>query len=298
MRLSDLSKLLIVCLILVLPIFLSSSSLQGADSETLTLATTTSTYDSGLLGELNPVFEERFDVKMKVVAVGTGAALRHAQNGDADLVMVHARGAEDDFMNGGWGINRRDMMYNDFVLIGPGDDPAGIGGTDSALKALERIAQADSKFLSRGDDSGTNKKELSLWEKAGIEPGGKWYLSIGKGMGDTIVQTDRMDAYTLCDRGTFIALRDKIDLEILVQGPVKGGDPLLRNPYGVIAVNPAKYPKVNYAMAMAYIGFVTSPKGQEIIKNYTKGGEQLFFPNALSEEPNYEQYVPLDYDPE
>lgn len=294
-RLSRVSLILAVGLLVIGTVSSTVVPTLAVDSDTLVLATTTSTYDSGLLGELNPVFEEKFDVKIKVIAVGTGAALRHAEDGNADLVMVHARNAEDEFMQGGWGINRRDLMYNDFIIVGPPGDPAGIKEMESATKALETIAETGSKFLSRGDDSGTNKKELSLWEQAGIDPGGEWYLSIGKGMGDTLVQTNRMNGYTLCDRGTYISLRNKLDLEIMVQGPVKNGDPVLRNPYGVIAVNPAKYPYRNYSLAMAYIGFVTSPEGQEIIKNYKMNGEQLFFPNALSEEPNFGQYVPADY---
>lgn len=285
----------------ILVVFVSALLLTGlsgmevAAEEELVLATTTSTYDSGLLGKLNPLFEERFDVKLKTIAVGTGAAIQHAENGDADVIMVHAREAEDEFLQEGWGVNRRDLMYNDFVILGPSNDPVGIKGMDKATAALKKIAGSDSKFISRGDDSGTNKKELSIWETAGVDPSGKWYLSIGKGMGDTIVQADRMGAYTLSDRGTYLSMQDEIDLEILVQGPVKGGDPVLMNPYGVIAVNPAKYPSVNYSMAMAYIGFVTSPRGQEVIGNYTVKGEQLFFPNALSEEPNFSQYVPTDY---
>lgn len=264
----------------------------GASQEELVLATTTSTYDSGLLDRLNPVFEARFNVRVKVIAVGTGAALRHGRNGDADVVMVHARTAEDEFIGGGWGINRRDLMYNDFVIIGPADDPAGIEGSDSAVEAFRRIAESESLFLSRGDDSGTHKKELAIWEAAGVVPSGKWYLEIGKGMGDTIVQADQMGAYTLSDRGTFIAIRARISLEILVEGPVKGGDPMLINPYGVIAVNPAKHTQVNYQMAMAYIGFLTSPQGQQIIADFKKDGEQLFYPTAVSEEPNFDQYVP------
>lgn len=268
---------------------------QNSAQEELVLATTTSTYDSGLLNKLNPVFEERFDVKIKTIAVGTGAALKHAENGDADVIMVHARPAEDEFIHKGWGVNRRDVMYNDFVIVGPGNDPAGISDMGRATAAFQKVADTNANFLSRGDNSGTNKKELSIWKEAGVDPGGKWYLQIGKGMGDTLVQADRMGAYTLSDRGTYLSMKDKIDLEIFVQGPVKGGDPVLMNPYGVIAVNPAKYTSVNYSMAMAYIGFVTSPRGQEIIENYEVRGEQLFFPNALREEPNIAQYVPEDF---
>ncbi|MFQ6117806.1 MAG: substrate-binding domain-containing protein [Candidatus Bipolaricaulia bacterium] len=264
----------------------------GASQEVLVLATTTSTYDSGLLERLNPVFEARFNVRVKVIAVGTGAALRHGRDGDADVIIVHARAAEDEFLKGGWGINRRDLMFNDFVIIGPKDDPAGIRDSASAVEAFRRIAGSESLFISRGDNSGTNMKEQEIWERAGISPGGEWYLAVGKGMGDTIVQADQMGAYTLSDRGTFIALRDRISLIILVEGPIKGGDPLLINRYGVIAVNPARHPGVNYQMAMAYIGFLTSPQGQRIIADFKEDGEQLFYPTALSEEPNFAQYVP------
>ncbi|MFQ6033625.1 MAG: substrate-binding domain-containing protein [Candidatus Bipolaricaulia bacterium] len=264
----------------------------GASQEVLVLATTTSTYDSGLLERLNPVFEARFNVRVKVIAVGTGAALRHGRDGDADVIIVHARAAEDEFLKGGWGINRRDLMFNDFVIIGPKDDPAGIRDSASAVEAFRRIAGSESLFISRGDNSGTNVKEQEIWERAGISPGGEWYLAVGKGMGDTIVQADQMGAYTLSDRGTFIALRDRISLIILVEGPIKGGDPLLINRYGVIAVNPARHPGVNYQMAMAYIGFLTSPQGQRIIADFKEDGEQLFYPTALSEEPNFAQYVP------
>ncbi|MEF8798807.1 MAG: substrate-binding domain-containing protein [Candidatus Bipolaricaulota bacterium] len=274
------------------------SGLSGnvaANQEELVLATTTSTYDSGLLGELNPVFEERFNVKIKTIAVGTGAAIKHAENGDADVIMVHARSAEDEFMKEGWGVNRRNLMYNDFVIVGPGEDPAGISDMSKATAAFKQVADPGGSFVSRGDDSGTNKKELSLWDAVGVEPGGKRYLEIGKGMGDALVQADRMGAYTMSDRGTYLTMKDNLDLEILVQGPVNGGDPVLMNPYGAIAVNPAKHPSVNYSMAMAYIGFVTSPRGQEIIGNYMVKGEHLFFPNALCEKPNFSQYVPEDF---
>ncbi|MBS3736753.1 substrate-binding domain-containing protein [Candidatus Bipolaricaulota bacterium] len=292
------SKWVLVYLLIFVFALVLLSGLSGevlAAREELVLATTTSTYDSGLLSELNPVFEERFNVKIKTIAVGTGAAIRHAENGDADVIMVHARPAEDEFMKEGWGVNRRDLMYNDFIIVGPGDDPAGLSEMSKAAAAFQKIANSGDKFVSRGDDSGTNKKELSIWDAAGVEPSGKWYLEIGKGMGDALVQADKMGAYTMSDRGTYLSMKDNLDLEILIQGPVKGGDQVLMNPYGVIAVNPAKYPSVNYSMAMAYIGFVTSPRGQEIVGNHRVKGEQLFFPNALSEKPNFAQYVPEDF---
>ncbi|ELZ65241.1 putative sulfate/tungstate ABC transporter periplasmic substrate-binding protein [Haloferax prahovense DSM 18310] len=272
-----------------------SQSGSGATQE-LTLATTTSTYDTGLLDALNPVFEEKFNARVKTISQGTGAAIETARNGDADVILVHARGAEDEFLREGYGVNRRDVMFNDFVVVGPADDPAGSSGMESAADAFATIADAEATFVSRGDDSGTNKKELLIWEAAGVEPSGTWYREIGKGMGDTLVQADQSGAYTLSDRGTFLATQDNIDLEIQVQGPLKGGPTILKNPYGVIPVNPAKSPDVNYSLAMAYAGFLTSPEGQEIISNYTANGSQLFFPNALSEGPQFGQYVPENYD--
>lgn len=259
----------------------------------LVLATTTSTANSGLLDVVNREFESRYDVEVKVLPQGTGASLETARAGDADLVMVHARSFEDEFMNDGFGVNRRDLMYNDFVVVGPGDDPAGISGMDSAAEAFRAVQDSESTFLSRGDNSGTNTKELIIWDSAiGGRPEGSWYREIGKGMGDTLVQADQSEAYTLADRGTFLSMKEDIDLEILVQGPLQDGDPALSNPYGVIAVNPAKYPEVNYEDAMLYIGFLTGPEGQQVIEDYEANGGQLFYPDALSEEPDYQQYVP------
>ncbi|WP_227355209.1 substrate-binding domain-containing protein [Haladaptatus salinisoli] len=261
----------------------------------LVLATTTSTYDTGLLGELNPKFEQAFGVTVKTISKGTGASIRTARDGDADVILVHARGAEDTFLQDGHGVNRRDVMFNDFVIVGPKDDPAGINGTESATKAFSTIATKEATFLSRGDDSGTHKKERSIWQEAGVQPSGKWYREIGKGMGDTLTQANQSNAYTLADRGTYLSMKDELDLVIHVQGPLKGGPVILKNPYGVIPVNPAKHGNVNYRAAMAYAGFLTSPKGQKLIENYTANGSQLFFPNALSKQPNFGQYVPQGY---
>jgi len=186
-------------------------------------------------------------------------------------------------------------MYNDFVLVGPPGDPAGIGGLESVAEALRRIAERGARFLSRGDDSGTHKREISLWEVAGVTPSAPWYMESGKGQGDNLVQASLMGAYTLTDRGTFISLRERLKLLVLVEGPLNGGDPLLMNPYGVIAVNPAVYPDRNYVMAMAYIGFLTSPEGQRVIGEFRVNGERLFVPMALSREPRFEQYVPQDW---
>ncbi|WP_049980717.1 substrate-binding domain-containing protein [Halolamina rubra] len=264
----------------------------GVSGETLTLTTTTSTYDTGLLDEIHPQFEEMYDVTVDAVAQGTGAALETARNGDSDIVMVHARGLEDEFMRNGYGINRRDLMFNDFVIVGPEDDPAGIEGMGSATEALQAIAEAEAAFVSRGDNSGTHTKELNLWEAAGVEPGGDWYQEIGAGMGEALNNANQQGAYTLSDRGTFISQRSEIDLVILVQGPIEGGPELLSNPYGILAVNPAVHEDANYDLAMAYIGWITSPGAQDAIANYEMNGEQLFYPRALSEDPDFQQYVP------
>jgi tungstate transport system substrate-binding protein len=246
----------------------------------ITLSTTTSTENSGLLKVLNPPFEEKYNVKIKVIPEGTGKALKTAELGGSDVVMVHARSKEDAFIEAGYGVNRRDLMHNDFVIIGPASDPAGIKGMKDATGAFNKIAQSQSSFFSRGDDSGTHTKEKRIWEKAGTPTTGTWYKSLGKGMGDTIVATDAQEGYTLTDRATYLAMKDKVKLEILTEG-----DPLLFNPYGVIAVNPAKYPEKSdkYQLVMLYIGYLTSPEGQRIIAEYGKEefGQALFYPDAI-----------------
>ena len=272
----------------------SSGDARLGDGE-LVLATTTSTWDTGLLGALHPTFEARYGLRVKAIPKGTGASLRTARDGDADVVLVHARGAEDAFLREGHGVNRRDVMYNDFVVVGPADDPAGIEGASTATGAFATIAEAEATFLSRGDDSGTHQKERAIWAAAGVEPGGDWYREVGKGMGDTLVQAGQVGAYTLADRGTFLSMRSEVDLVVLVQGPLEGGPERLQNPYGVIPVNPAVHANVNYEAAMAYVGFLTGPEGQAIIGDYTASGQQLFFPSALSAEPDFAQYVPEDY---
>ena len=264
----------------------------GVAGETLTLTTTTSTYDTGLLDAIHTDFEDLYGVSVDAVAQGTGAALESARNGDADVVMVHARSLEDEFMRNGYGINRRDLMFNDFVIVGPEGDPAGIEGASSATDALTTIADAQAPFVSRGDNSGTHTKELVLWEEAGTQPGGDWYQETGTGMGEALNIANQQGAYTLSDRGTFIAQRAQIDLTILVQGPIGGGPEILANPYGVMAVNPGVHDNANYDLAMAYIGWITSPGAQDAIADYQMNGEQLFFPEAISEEPDFQQYVP------
>ncbi|WP_255170929.1 substrate-binding domain-containing protein [Natrononativus amylolyticus] len=259
---------------------------------TLTLTTTTSTYDTGLLDDLNAPFEDRYGVTVNTISQGTGAALETGRAGDSDVVMVHARSLEDEFLEEGYGVNRRDLMFNDFVVVGGSDDPAGIAGGDDAAEAFETIAEAESTFISRGDDSGTHAKELAIWEEAGIDRGGDWYLEAGDGMGPVLTQSDQQGAYTLADRGTYLSMQNELDLEILVEGPIEGGSELLANPYGIVAVNPAVHDTVEYDLAMAYIGYLTSLEGQERIEEYTVEDEQLFFPESLSENPNFRQYVP------
>ncbi|MDB9279909.1 substrate-binding domain-containing protein [Halorubrum ezzemoulense] len=270
----------------------NSAESVGVAGETLTLTTTTSTYDTGLLDAIHPDFEEMYGVTVDAVAQGTGAALETARNGDSDIVMVHARGLEDEFMRNGYGINRRDLMFNDFVIVGPESDPAGIGGTGSATEALTTIAEAEATFVSRGDNSGTHTKELNLWDAAGTDPGGDWYQETGTGMGEALNIANQQGAYTLSDRGTYISQRSEIDLTILVQGPIEGGPEILANPYGVMAVNPGVHENANYDLAMAYIGWITSPGVQEAIAEYQVNGEQLFFPEAVSKDPDFQQYVP------
>ena len=192
------------------------------------------------------------------------------------MLLIHAREEEERFMKEGYGVNRREVMHNDFVLIGPADDPAGIRGLSSAVMALKRIARSKSTFISRGDDSGTHKKEKALWERSGIAPQVRWYKEIGQGMGAALIISENLRAYTLADRGTYLAFKGKIQLELLVEG-----DAELHNPYGIIAVNPARHAHVNYIGAMQFIAWITSPEGQTIIRNFTRDGKVLFHPDAV-----------------
>ncbi|AUX08353.1 tungstate transport system substrate-binding protein [Halalkaliarchaeum desulfuricum] len=270
----------------------------GLDGDTLTLTTTTSTYDTGLVDELNASFQERFGATVHAIDQGTGAALETGRNGDCDVVLVHARALEDEFLREGYGVNRRDLMYNDFVVVGPEADPAGVDGADGVIAAFEAIAGSESTFVSRGDDSGTYAREQTIWEESTAQPGGEWYREAGAGMGEVLTQAAQSGGYTLADRGTFISMRSQIELGIRLQGPIEDGPELLWNRYGIVAVNPAVHDGVAYDLAMAYIGFVTSPAGQRIIEEYTVDGERLFVPEAVSAEPNFRQYVPEGWDPE
>ena len=253
------------------------------ETKYLTLSTTTSTENSGLLKVLNPPFKKKYNVKIKVIAEGTGKSLKTAELGGSDVVMAHARNMEDAFVAAGFGINRRDLMHNDFVIIGPANDPAGIKGVTGAGEAFKKISESKSSFFSRGDESGTHVKEKEVWNASGIKSNGTWYKSVGKGMGDTIIMADQQNGYTLSDRGTYLSMKDKVSLVILTEG-----DEILYNPYGVIAVNPSRFPDKSgeYELAMLYIGYLTSPEGQKIIRDYGEEeyGQALFFPDAIPED--------------
>jgi tungstate transport system substrate-binding protein len=247
-----------------------------AAEQVVRLATTTSTASSGLLDAILPKFESKCGCKVHVIAVGTGKALKLGEDGNVDVVLVHARPSEDAFVAAGHGIDRRDVMYNDFVLIGPNNDPARIKGEKDVLAAMKKIADAKWKFVSRGDDSGTDQMEKSYWKELSIKPEGqRWYFAAGQGMGEVLMMAGEMRAYTLTDRGTYISFRDKIGLPALMQG-----DARMFNPYGIIAVNPKKYPKTNYRGASELIEWITSAEGQKLIADFKVGGEQLFIPSA------------------
>jgi len=245
----------------------------------LVIASTTSTQNSGLFDILIPKYEKssRYNVSVEVIAVGTGKALRIAKKGEADVLFVHDPFREEKFLAEGYGVNRRLVMHNDFVILGPKSDPAQINGLKSAIDAFELIAEKGAAFVSRGDDSGTNVKELDIWDDTGITPKGqKWYLEASAKMGDTLLLADQKKAYVLSDRGTFLNYESGIRLKVMVES-----DPLLKNQYSVMAVSPAKFPSVKYREAMDFIAFVTSSEGQKIIASYIKHGVNLFYPDAI-----------------
>ena len=260
---------------ILLPV-LSSTPAFAADN-VLRLATTTSTDNSGLLHVLLPPFEKATGIQVHVIAVGTGKALRMGRDGDVDVVLVHAPDAEERFVASGFGVDRRPVMHNDFVLVGPASDPAGIKGTDDAGAALARIRQAEQIFVSRGDDSGTHKKELSLWRKAGVDPDYPQYRAAGQGMGKVLQMANELQAYTLTDRGTWLAYQGGLDLQVLTQG-----DPALFNPYSVISVNPERHPRVNFQGAQAFSDWLTAPATCKLVQSYQVEGEQLFTPDCTS----------------
>ncbi|HEU5101163.1 MAG TPA: substrate-binding domain-containing protein [Roseiflexaceae bacterium] len=262
----------------------ASAAPQPGAASVLRLATTTSTQDSGLLDAILPDFERQYQADVQVVAVGTGQALKLGENGDADVVLVHARKQEDAFVAAGFGINRRDVMYNDFIIVGPPEDPAEIKGKVKAVDAFKAIAEKRSTFAARGDNSGTSTKELSIWASAAIPPTAQtdWYKALGQGMGETLIAANEQRAYALTDRGTYLAMHDKLpDLTILVGGAsiAENKDKLLLNPYGVIPVNPQRHPAINGLLAEQFAAWVTSAGTQAKIAAYGKDkyGQPLFF---------------------
>jgi len=249
--------------------------------KSIVVASTTSTEQSGLFSHLLPAFEQETGIKVKVVAVGTGQALDIGRRGDADVVFVHDRSAEEKFLSEGDGVKRYPVMYNDFVLIGPKADPAKVAGGEDILEALKKIAAAKAPFVSRADRSGTHAAELRYWKMAGIDidaAKGPWYRETGSGMGPALNTASGMDAYILADRGTWLSFKNRGTLDIVVQG-----DKRLFNQYGVMLVNPARHPSVKKDLGQQFIDWLVSPRGQAVIASYTIGGEQLFFPNAGTE---------------
>ena len=246
-----------------------------AAARDIKMATTTSTDNSGLLKFLLPKYEAKCNCKVQVISVGTGKAMELGKNGDVDVVLVHARDSEDKFVAEGHGVNRKDVMYNDFILVGPQSDPAGMKKQKSVIDAFKQLSEGKSRFISRGDNSGTDQMEKRYWKDAGIAPKGGWFVSAGLGMGEVLTMAGEMQGYTLSDRATYGAYRAKTGLDIVL-----AGDPMMFNPYGIIAVNPKKYPALNYAGAMDLINWITSPDGQKAIADFKVSGAQLFFPTA------------------
>lgn len=271
--------------IAALAIFASILSITATPSvviaaDAIIVQSTTSTQNSGLFDYILPRFKESTGIEVRVVAVGTGQALKNARNGDGDVLLVHAKPAEEQFVADGYGVKRSDLMYNDFVIVGPRSDPAGLRGMRDVTAALTKLANTRAPFASRGDDSGTHKKELRLWKETGVDPAGAsgdWYRETGSGMGATLNTAAGMGAYTMSDRATWIAFQNKGDLEILVEG-----DKRLFNQYGVILVNPNKHPHVKAKAGQAFIDWLLSAEGRAAITSYRLDGQQLFFPNADS----------------
>ena len=255
-----------------------------ADNQPIRLATTTSTANSGLLDAILPEFEKDTGQQVHVIAVGTGKALRMGRDGDVDVLMVHAPPAEQKFMAEGYGDNRRSIMYNDFVIVGPSSDPAGVAGLKNGAESLSRIASHNALFVSRGDDSGTHKKELGLWKKAGIAPSFSNYREAGQGMGKVLQMADELQAYTMTDRGTWLANKDKSSLKVLVEG-----DAELFNPYSVMTLSHAKYPGLNHAGAQAFADWITSDKACHLISAYQVAGSQLFHPDCETRDKQMSQ---------
>ncbi len=264
--------------VLSLTLGLLLSGTGRAEERFLILQSTTSTQNSGLFDAILPRFQAKTGIEVRVVAVGTGQALKNARNGDGDVLLVHAKPDEEAFVAEGWGVKRYDVMYNDFVIVGSADDPAGIAGMQEVGAVLRKIAQTQVAFVSRGDESGTHKKERALWKIAAVDPleaSGTWYREVGAGMGATLNTAVGMRAYTLTDRGTWLSFRNKADYTVLLEG-----DPQLFNQYGVILVNPAKHPHVKAGLGQQFIDWLVGPEGQSLITGYTIAGQPLFFPNT------------------
>ena len=259
-------------------LFVLAASAAVAQEPFITVASTTSTEESGLFGHLLPAFTKEIGIQVRVVAVGTGQALKIGEHGDCDVVFVHDTPSELAFVERGFGIDRREVMYNDFILVGPKSDPAHVDGGKDIVASFRKIADAKPPFVARGDDSGTSKAEMRLWKEAGIDPktaGGSWYRDTGSGMGPTLNTAAAMDGYTLSDRGTWLSFKNKQNLTIVVEG-----DRRLFNQYGVMLVNPAKHPHVKQDLGRKFIDWLTSAIGQKAIADYRINGEQLFFPDA------------------
>jgi len=264
--------------VLAATITLVAAAPAAAQDKSIVVASTTSTQDSGLFGHILPLFKAKTGIDVKVVAQGTGQALDTGRRGDADVLFVHAKAQEEKFVADGFGVKRYPVMYNDFVLIGPKSDPAGIKGMTDVAEALKAIKSKGAPFISRGDRSGTHIAELDLWKAAGIDIGkekGPWYKEIGQGMGAALNTASAVNAYVLADRGTWLSFKNRGDLDILV-----AGDKRLFNQYGVILVNPEKHPHVKKALGQAFIDWLVSPEGQKAIADYKINGQELFFPNA------------------
>ena len=277
--------IMMLTILMVLSVFVGCSKpaaepvQEAPQNKTLLMSTTTSTENSGLLDFILPVLNEETGIEVKVVAVGTGKALQMGVDGEADVLLVHAKADEEKFVQEGHGLERFDVMYNDFVLLGPDGDPAGVktNAPNDIVKALALISEKQAKFVSRGDDSGTHKMELKLWKEGSLEPLGDWYLSAGKGMGEVIQMADEVNGYTLTDRATYLSMRENIEIQIVTEG-----EPRLFNQYGVIAVNPNKNDKINHKAAQVFVDWIRSEKTQQLIGEFGKAefGQSLFIPNA------------------
>lgn len=260
----------------------AASTSARAEDPFIILQSTTSTENSGLFKHILPIFKAKTGIDVRVVAVGTGQALKNGEKGDGDVVLVHAKAAEEKFVADGFGVKRIEVMYNDYVIVGPASDPAKVAGSKDAVAAMKKIADAKAPFASRGDDSGTHKAELDLWKPAGVDvkaASGDWYRSTGSGMGQTLNTASGMNAYALADRGTWISFKNRGSLKIVVEGDAK-----LFNQYGVMLVNPAKHPHVKAKEGQAFIDWLVGAEGQNAVRSFKIEGEQLFFPNAATAE--------------